>query len=114
VSFTDTRAELATALSTVTGLTGYEFKPTVITAGDAWALLDTADRGPGLAWSATWKVLVCLGGDEVKAMQMTDDVLPELVLALNPIAYVDQARPVIIATEGGPILFGLELTCTSE
>ena len=114
MSFTDTRVELATALSTVTGLTGYEFKPAILHAGDAWALLGTADRGPGKAWSATWRVQVCGGGDERAAMQLHDDVLPELVDKLDPIAYVDQVTPIAFPTEGGPILYGLELSCTSE
>jgi hypothetical protein len=116
MSFTDTRAELVTALSAVTGVTGYESRPTVIKVGDAWPLLEAANRGPGRAWSATWRVVVIVGtlADERQAMEFTDTVLAELVDELNPVAYVgDQVPVVVIPTQGGDLI-ALEVPCTAE
>jgi len=112
-TFTDTRAALAVALTDVAGVTGYELRPSVLKAGDAWPLLGTADRGPGDAWSATWRVIVCLGGDEAFAQTLLDDVLPDLVDVLDPVAYVEQATPVTVATSAGE-LFAVEVRCRAE
>jgi hypothetical protein len=116
MSFTDTRAELVTALSSVTGVTGYDSPPTVLTVGDAWPLLESADRGPGRAWSATWRIMVIIGkvGDEKQSIAFTDVVLPELVDEINPIAYVGPtANAVVLQTQGGDML-ALEVPCTAE
>lgn len=113
MSFRTTRAEIAAQLSTVTGVQGYEKRPNVITPGDAWALLNSADRGPGLAFGATWRIIVILGGDEVTAIDQTDVLLPELAEALDPVAYVDTVIPVAFATSGGD-LYALEITARSD
>ena len=113
MTFTDTRARIAAALSTVPGVTGYAFRPNVITAGDAWVLLSVAERGPGTAWSATWRCVVILGGDEQAAQTLLDAVLPTLVDELDPVAYVDQAAPVAVATNAGD-MYGVELQVRSE
>ncbi len=113
MTFTDTRDELALALSTVPGVTGHQRKPKVPTLGDAWPLLESADRGPGDAFAGTWRVLVFLGGDEFAATTFLDDTLPLLVAALDPVAYVDSARPALTTIQGTDA-FVVELIARSE
>lgn len=113
MTFTDTRSRLATALSTVAGVSGYQYPPKTLKAGAAWPLLSTAERGPGTAFAGSWRVMVCLGGDERTATTKTDELLPLLTAALDPTAYVEQAIPVVIATNAGD-MFALEITCRSE
>ncbi|HWD77947.1 MAG TPA: hypothetical protein VG497_03675, partial [Kribbella sp.] len=95
MTFMSTRAALKDALSAVPGITGYVHRPNLLAPGDAFALLTSADRGPGDAFSATWTVVVILGGDEYAAQEKLDLLLPDLVQAIDPIAYVDQATPAI-------------------
>ena len=116
MTFMTTRAELATALSSVAGVTGYTHRPMTFKAGDAWPLFQQADRGPGSAWGATWKVQVVLGGggDERATSDLSEDILPELVAELNPVAFVESpVTAVELSTSAGPLI-ALELTCTSE
>jgi hypothetical protein len=116
MTFMDTRTELATALSSVTGVTGYAHRPMVITAGDAWPLFQEANRGPGQAWGATWKVFVILGstGDEKSTSDLSEDILPELVDEVNPIAYVESPVPAVEYPTSAGTFIALALTCTSE
>jgi hypothetical protein len=113
VSFTDTRAELATALSTVDGITGYEKRPAVPKIGAAYPLLELATRGPGDAFEGTWRVIVFCGGDEHTATAFVDEKLAELVVALEPTAYVDTARPGITSINNTDVHV-VEITCRSE
>jgi hypothetical protein len=113
MTFTATRLALKDALTTVPGVTGYEHRPNVLKTGDAFALLESADRGPGQAFSATWRVVVILGGDEYPAQEKLDLLLPSLVEAIDPVAYVDQATPAIFQTSGGD-LFAVHITARSE
>lgn len=113
MSVTDTRQRLATALSTVTGVNGYVFRPSTIKAGAAWPLLDSLERGPGEYFSGNWRVIVALGGDEKQAQKQLDNLLPLIVAALEPAAYVAQAIPAVIPTSGGD-LYAVELSVRSE
>jgi hypothetical protein len=116
MSFTDTRVLLATALDSVTGLVGHQFRPAVVKAGSAWPTLDTINRGPGDAWSATWAVTVVLGGEEQAAANLLDDVFPELVdeLEANGIAYVEGAAGPAPYPIGGTTMHAATLRVTSE
>lgn len=113
MTFTDTRADLALQLSTVPGVNGHVRKPKVPTIGDAWPLLESANRGPGDAFQGTWRVLVFLGGDEFAATTFLDDTLPLLVAALDPVAFVDSARPALTAIQGTDA-YVVELIVRSE
>lgn len=108
-----TRAALKDALSAVPGITGYVHRPNILKPGDAFALLTSADRGPGDAFSATWNVVVILGGDEYASQEKLDLLLPDLVQAIDPVAFVDQATPAIYKTEAGE-LFAVDITARSE
>ena len=113
MSFETTRAELAAQLTTVDGVTGYAKRPKIIKPGDAWPLFGSANRGPGLAFEATWRIIVVLGNDEAAAIDKAEALLPELAEAIEPVAYVDGAQPFAVPTQGGD-LFALEITARSE
>lgn len=113
MTFTATRLALKDVLSTVPGVTGYEHRPNLLKAGDAFALLASANRGPGRAFEATWTVVVMLGGDEYAAQEKLDLLLPDLVQAIDPVAFVDQATPAIYKTEAGE-MFAVDITARSE
>jgi hypothetical protein len=113
MSFTATRVALAAALSTVPGIVGYEHRPSLLKGGDAFALLEVAERGPGHMFSATWRVVVILGGDEYASQEKLDLLLPDLVQAIDPVAFVDSAAPALYKTEGGD-LFAVDIQARSE
>lgn len=100
-------------MSTVAGVTGFEKRPSTIKAGAAWPLLDRLDRGPGDAFAGEWRVLLALGGDEGTAIDKLDQLLPLVVEALEPDAYVASAAPVVITTSAGD-MFGAEIRVRSE
>lgn len=107
------RADLAAALDTVPGIQGSEYRPAAIKTGDAWPLLSQLERGEGLAFTGTWRVLVVLSSDERTASDQTDTLVPALVDALEPVAFVDSITPVQIQTSGGE-LFALQIILRSE
>lgn len=108
-----TRATIAAALTTVSGIKGYAWRPRAIKAGDAWPLLGEISRGPGRAWQVDWKVFVVLGNDEKAAADKADALIPDLCAALDSTAFVDSATPVTITTDAGD-LYALELKARSE
>lgn len=113
MSVTDARAALAAALSTVTGVKGYEFRPGSVKAGAAWPLLDNLERGPGDSFSGQWRVVLTLGGDEKTAQDKLDTLLPLVTAALDPTAYVESARPIVFQTGAGD-MFAAEIRVRSE
>lgn len=113
MTFATTRAELAAQLSTVDGVTGYAKRPKIIKPGDGWPLLGSIGDRSGSAWQATWRVIVILGNEEAAAIDKAEVLLPELLEALDPVAYVDGAAPFAVPTQGGD-LFALEITARSE
>jgi len=108
-----TRQSIADALSTVDGITGYVTKPKVTKAGDAWALVNQLTRGPGNAFETEWRIAVTIAGDVGTATDRFDSLIPEVTQALQPVAYVDSARPIAIPTEAGD-LYGAEIIARSE
>ena len=113
MSLVGDRQAIAAALQTVAGVKGYDKRPRAFKAGDAWPLLGPLDRGPGLAFTATWRVLVVLPQDEVKASEWLDSHTEDLVDALLPVGFVDTITPVELSTEAGPLL-AAEITMRSE
>jgi hypothetical protein len=108
-----TRAQIATALSTVSGVKGYAKRPTAVKAGDAWPILAAVTRGPGDSWGQTWRVLVLLPGSERDAVDAVDLLLPSLLGAVDGVVWVESAEPVVVATDAGD-LPALQLSATSE
>lgn len=107
------RARLSAALSTVTGTKGFPTRPPAPKEGDAWPILSELERGPGAAFMIHWVVRVVLPPDEIKASQWIDDHLDLLYDGLEPVAFVDGFRPVLLPTAGGD-QYALEITLRSE
>lgn len=113
MSLVGDREAIAAALSAVAGVKGYAKRPKATKAGDGWPLLGPMERGPGLSFTATWRVLVQLPADEVAASEWIDSHHEDLVDALEPVGFVDRIEPVVFDTEAGEQL-GLQLTIRSE
>lgn len=113
MSVTDARSAIAAQLSTVAGVSGYEFRPSTIKAGAAWPLLDRLDRGPGDAFAGEWRIVLALGGDEKTAQTKLDELLPLVTAALDPVAFVQSATPVVVTTSAGD-MFAAEIRARSE
>ncbi|GAA2817454.1 hypothetical protein [Kribbella solani] len=101
MSFVESRAAIAEALSTVEGVTGYPKRPTTWTPGDAIVLVEQIDHTLGVAWQVTWRIVLLLSGDEGVAIEQLDELLPLITDALQPLVYVDTATPEAVQTEGG-------------
>lgn len=104
------RAAIAAALSTVSGVTGYAFRPTVLKPGDAWPTLPTLDRQADIVWRPTWRVLVFLPQDEEESSNWLDAHFDAIVAALQagPI-YPETAEPALMNTGAGD-MYVLQIT----
>lgn len=107
------RQSIADALSTVDGITGYPAKPKATKVGDAWPLVNQLTRGPGNAFETEWRIAVTIGTDLGTATDKFDELIPVVTQALQQVAFVDLARPLIIPTEAGD-LYGVEIIARSE
>lgn len=107
-----TRLDIAEALSTVDGISGSEFRPSVLTAGVAWANIASHDRAEGF-FVATWNVWVVLPKDEKAASVWFDEHIEDLRAALHTVVYVERDEPALIPTDAGEI-FALLITARSE
>jgi hypothetical protein len=103
MSLTGQRQEIADALSTVEGVTGFKYRPTGLNTGMAWPLLDvlTSQRRD---YEATWHVLVVLPPDEQKASEWFDDKYEAIADALtNEFGSIEQIYPEGLRTSEGDI-----------
>jgi hypothetical protein len=113
MSLVGDRQAIATALSTVDGVTGYVSRPKITKTGDAWPLLGPLDRAGGHSFTATWRVFVVLPQDELLASEWLDSHVDVLADALLPVGFVDQFLPVAVTTEAGDQL-AIQITMRSE
>jgi len=95
------RNEIAAALSTVPGVTGYPRRPTAVKAGDAWPLWRGAERSDGFTFVQTFAVIVALPGDEAQADTNADTAAEPLAEALEPILFVESITPATVGTSEG-------------
>lgn len=109
----DYRAALASALTTVAGVTGYAYRPTAPAPGDAWPLLGALERAEGMAFYVTWRVMVFLPQDERAASEWIDTHYEDLVDALEPWGFVDRIEPVGL-TASGTEQYALQITMRGE
>jgi len=113
MSFDNDRAEIVTALNTVTGVKGYQNRPTAPRTGDAWPTLPTLNLQAGLVWRPTWTVHVVLPSDERAAAVWMDAHFLPIVTALRVPAFPESAGPAVLETSAGDLLI-LEITMRSE
>lgn len=114
MSLTGDRQAIADALSTVTGVTGYPYKPTTPKPGDAWPLLRSLDREDGLMFAATWTVVVNLPQTERAASEWVDENYEAVIDGLLPVGYVEQVRPAVLTTNNSTDRYVLEITMRAE
>lgn len=93
MSNADTRAAIAAALSTVTGITGYPKRPTTPAPGDGWPQWRGGEHAGGAAFEHTWAVLIMLPAGETSADDFADSHGEALVDALKLVMYVDRFDP---------------------
>lgn len=103
MSLTADRAAMQVLLSGVDGVKGFQYRPNVISDGDAWPMLESLDDPEATAFVATWRVLVVLPPDEVKASEWFSDHYEPIAEALADFGYIDRIEPGLIATEGGDL-----------
>lgn len=113
MSLTGDRAAIAAALTTVTGVKGYQYRPATPRPGDAWPRLVQLDLLDGLVWSAEWTVIVFLPQDERAASVWIDDHFLAIVAALRVPGFATKAEAAQLQTDGGD-QFVLAVTMRSE
>lgn len=114
MSNAQTRDEIAAALSTVEGITGYARRPAASKAGDAWPLWRSGERADGYAYTHTWVIVIVLPGtDEATADAFVDARLDDIDDALRAVLFVDGVAPARLESDGGDIL-ALQITGRTE
>lgn len=101
MSLSGERAEIATALSAITGVTGYAYRPTIQNAGDGWPLLETLERGPANDFEVTWRIVIVLPTSEQDAMEWFDTHHESIANGLLDFGYVTRIEPGNLQTEAG-------------
>src|SRR5690349_8798305 len=109
-----TRQAIATALSTVTGVTGYARRPSVLTEGVGWPQWAGSAYAGGHMYTWLWNILIVLpSADDSTADEFADEHEDQLLEALRPVLFIDETKPAKIDTEGGPV-YALLLTGRSD
>lgn len=100
MSNADVRQEIADAVSTISGLTGYARRPAAAREGDAWPQWRGAERADGQAVLQTWVVLILLPqSNESLADEWADRYGPELMDALREALFVTRLDPATVRLE---------------
>jgi len=103
MSLSADRAELAQILSTIDGVSGFAYRPKIMSSGNAWPLLGPLERGPADDYLATWRVVIILPTDERKASDWFANHLEDITDALDQFSYVERIEPYAVQTEGGDV-----------
>jgi hypothetical protein len=109
------RSEIRAALATITGLTAFAERPSVIALGSAWPMwrgLTRSHGGTGLLIS-TWHAFIVVGKTERAATDFVDARAQDVAIALQPAGWVTAVEPYLIDTEAGP-LYAVQITLTRE
>lgn len=112
---TTSRLDIATALSTVSGLTGSEFRPSVLSQGVGWAQKTSHERAEGF-FVTNWLVYVVVPQEERAAAKWYDANIATVRAALQSVVYVDKDEPVVIPAgdDGNGNLYAVTITARSE
>jgi hypothetical protein len=99
-----TRQALATALSSVDGITGYAYSPNAYKAGDAWGQWGGAtpiEKGPySTTLVTTFRVVLVLTADQEAADAFVSQRLDALVDALAPLLAIQGIEPFRLTPDG--------------
>lgn len=104
MSLAGQRTEIASILSTVTGVFGSAYRPTVLSQGAGWPLvsgLERSEETPDLM--VRWTVVVILPADEIAAAKWFDANVETIADAFEDWGYVYQVDPTRVATSGGDL-----------
>lgn len=101
MSISGDRAALAGLLTAVDGVTGSQYRPTVLTSGAAWPLLGSIERDSD--FQVTWRVVVVLPPDERKASEWFDTHHELIAESLEDFGYVERIEPGLVATDAGDL-----------
>lgn len=107
------RQQIASALSIVPDVRGHSKRPAPPAEGDGWPVLGPLDRQGGTSFTATWRVRIVLPQDEDAASEWIDSHWPDLFYALQPLAHVMRAAPIMLDGGGGQF-YALEITMIGE
>lgn len=114
MSNTQTRIDIATALSSVAGIQGYRVRPSTLNEGDAWPQW----RGcvpRAHAYLNTWAIFIVLPqADDVTADGFADSHLDALLEALREVVAVDAVDPATINAGQQGDMYALMITGRSE
>lgn len=102
MSISGDRQAIADALSAVEGVKGHKYRPTVVSPGAAWPLLDSLDRAQGRDFEVTWRAVVVLPSDERRASEWFDEHHEEVADALADFV-VERIEPMNVFTEAGDV-----------
>lgn len=97
------RAEIVSALSTVAVLKPTPYRPASLHQGAAWPLLDSlvAAEPQVPAFEVSWRVVVVLPNDEIRASEWFDEHHEEIAEALLDVGFVARIEPANLATSAG-------------
>lgn len=113
MSLAGARQEIATALSTVDGVTGHVLRPTLLKTGVGWPSWVGASRAAAYSFMHVWKATIIVPSGEAAANQWLDDHVADLVDALMPVGMIDEYDPTAVPTTSGD-LFAVTFTLRKE
>jgi len=110
----DSQVAIASALDSVTGISGFTDAPSILKPGVAWSrLVDMNATGvPGI-FEVNWEVCVVSGSTPEQALAMIDDQADALISALQTAVYVRRVALPEFKTAGESI-FGITLDTVRE
>jgi hypothetical protein len=91
-----TRAEIAAALSTVSGVKCSAFRPRSLSKGSSWPQGPALDRVDLINFQQTWQVYIILPTGDEAASRWWDANVQDVINAISPVAYVDRLEPVLV------------------
>ena len=96
------RQDIATALSTVDGIQGFKYRPTVVNTGDAFPLWAGETIALAQNYEVSWKILVVLPKTERDAGAWVDEKKHHQIAdALLEVGYGIEIEPGTLSTEAG-------------
>lgn len=81
----------------------HKFRPRTMPTGTAWPLLEGLDNPEAGAFQATWRLVVILPSDEIRASEWFDAHHEPIADALGDFGYVDRIEPGLVDTEAGDL-----------
>lgn len=103
MSLSADRLELAQILSTINGVSGFPYRPKIMSSGNAWPMQGPMQRGPANDFDVEWRVIIILPTDEKKASDWFADHLEDITDALDQFAYVERIEPYPFQMEGSDV-----------